>query len=160
MVFSKSKKLDQLTLQQFLYLALYVREGEKAFPKEILHQDDFKIYYHNFGHKAHDMAFIASDNNDIVGLAWARCFEESDQAHGFVDRDIPELTISVLPQYRGKGIGTSLLKNLIEHYRLEAYKGISLSVDNQNDKAAQLYYSLGFIFHSAQPTANTLILNF
>ena len=47
--------------------------------------------------------------------------------------------IYLIPEYRGKGIGTSILKNEINNY-----DRIRLKVATTNDKAIKLYKSLGF----------------
>lgn len=51
--------------------------------------------------------------------------------------------MAVLPGFRGKGIGTALLKRLIEDAREAGYPALSLSVDVRNP-AYKLYCKLGF----------------
>ena len=59
------------------------------------------------------------------------------------DTEIRLIDITLLPALRGKGIGTSLLKELIKR-SINVQKKISLHVDPANP-ALQLYLSLGFI---------------
>ena len=54
----------------------------------------------------------------------------------------PELTIAVLPGYRGRGIGTALLERLIAAVEIE-YEALSLSVWPANP-AYRLYLRMGF----------------
>lgn len=59
------------------------------------------------------------------------------------EKEIRLLDITILPQFRGKGIGTYLLKELVK--KGDTYKKkISLHVESHNP-ALQLYVRLGFI---------------
>jgi ribosomal protein S18 acetylase RimI-like enzyme len=51
--------------------------------------------------------------------------------------------IQILPEYRGRGIGTALLKNLIEE-STKASKTIRLEVFHNNLQALRLYEKVGF----------------
>lgn len=51
--------------------------------------------------------------------------------------------MSIYPQYRNKGIGTSLLKNFLTFLRKKNYTQISLSVQ-KNNYAVNMYKKLGF----------------
>jgi len=52
--------------------------------------------------------------------------------------------VSVLPEAQGKGIGTILLKAMIEKGRTMNFKKVGLLVDVHNSKAKKLYTALGF----------------
>jgi ribosomal protein S18 acetylase RimI-like enzyme len=60
-----------------------------------------------------------------------------------VDNNIPELTIAVLPNYLGHGIGSVLLAALIEAAKA-CHPAIALSV-RQNNPAKRLYERCGFV---------------
>jgi len=60
-----------------------------------------------------------------------------------VDENAPDLAIAIKSEYRGKGIGTQLLKNLIRTLKENDFTAISLSVDERNN-ALRLYKQLGF----------------
>jgi ribosomal protein S18 acetylase RimI-like enzyme len=60
------------------------------------------------------------------------------------DNEIRLMDITLLPLFRGKGIGTSLLQELIKKSN-KVQKKISLHVDPVNP-ALQLYRRLGFIY--------------
>lgn len=47
-------------------------------------------------------------------------------------------------EYRGRGIGTALLKMLIDEMKEKGIKGVSLSVDPGNLAAVKLYQRFGF----------------
>lgn len=52
--------------------------------------------------------------------------------------------LAVDPDYRSKGIGRKLLNFLIRRFELLRYSRIYLEVDEFNDKAIQIYHSIGF----------------
>ncbi|CAB9497081.1 Acetyltransferase (GNAT) family [Seminavis robusta] len=60
--------------------------------------------------------------------------------------ELPELAIACLPEYRGMGVGSSLLKRLFEVVQQEkgGYKGICLSCRSDNP-ALRLYERVGFV---------------
>jgi GNAT superfamily N-acetyltransferase len=89
-----------------------------------------------------DSGFVAIDECP-VGAAWLRLFASNDRGFGYVDEGISELAIAVIPQYRGKGIGTKLLIQIIECGR-NIYPAISLSVRADNP-VVNLYQRSGFI---------------
>lgn len=65
-------------------------------------------------------------------------------AYGHIDNETPELAISVLPEFRGYGIGTRLVENLFGLLRKNGYKRTTLSVQKDNP-AIHLYQRLGYI---------------
>jgi ribosomal protein S18 acetylase RimI-like enzyme len=91
-----------------------------------------------------DTAMIAIDKGFPVGAAWYRLFGRDRPGYGFVDEQTPELAIAVVPNARGKGVGTALLSALLERARADGYPAISLSVDPSNAGAIELYERYGF----------------
>ena len=63
------------------------------------------------------------------------------QGYGSVE-GMPELAVSLLPSFRGKGIGTVLLVKFLEEIQKRNLPGISLSVQKENP-AHRLYERLG-----------------
>jgi ribosomal protein S18 acetylase RimI-like enzyme len=52
--------------------------------------------------------------------------------------------VSVSPSKQGKGIGSQLLRNVIEEFCIKDKKTIGLLVDKKNPNAKRLYLQLGF----------------
>jgi ribosomal protein S18 acetylase RimI-like enzyme len=129
---------DAPFLWEMLYQALHVPLGQSPFPREILQQPEINQYLADWG-RPDDFAWIAESEAQPVGAAWTRLLK---QGYGFVDELTPELTVAVLPEYRGCGIGSKLLATLIAHAR-NHYPALSLSVSADNP-AARLYQRLGF----------------
>ena len=63
--------------------------------------------------------------------------------YGHVDDDTPSFAISLYKEYRGKGIGTELMKHMLELLRQQGFKRASLSVQKAN-YAAKMYEKVGF----------------
>ena len=80
---------------------------------------------------------IATDP-DPIGAAWRRCLPAHDPGYGFVDAQIPELSIGVVRERRGLGVGFGLLGAVITQARWEERVAVSLSVEAE-DPARRLY---------------------
>jgi ribosomal protein S18 acetylase RimI-like enzyme len=81
----------------------------------------------------------AEQNGQVIGAAWTRIIP----AYGHINNETPELAISVLPGFRGYGIGAKLMKKLFEVLRENGYKQTSLSVQKDNP-AVRFYQRLGY----------------
>ena len=60
-----------------------------------------------------------------------------------MDDQTPSLAISLYKEYRGMGIGTALLKNLMMDLKAAGYERVSLSVQKDN-YAVKMYEKAGF----------------
>ena len=126
-------------LETFLYQAIFIPEGITPPPFEIIKQPELQVYIKGFKEQDGDICLVTECDSKIVGAVWVRIMND----YGHVSDDIPSLAISLLPEYRGKGIGTALMKSMQEMISRQGYKGISLSVQKQN-YAAKMYRKLGF----------------
>ena len=105
------------------------------FPCSILGEPSIARHHESFGSRPGDVGRIADDRHGVaIGAAWLRRVE----GFGYVDADTPELGIAVVPARRNRGVGTALLRSL-----LDAVPRVSLSVDRRNP-AMRLYADLGF----------------
>jgi ribosomal protein S18 acetylase RimI-like enzyme len=125
-------------LADFLYLAIFLPPGAEPLSREIIFKPDIHIYIKDYGQKD-DCGVIAEISGKAVGAAWVRIIP----AYGHTDNGTPELAISVLPEYRGQGIGTQLLTRLFDLLRKRGVKRTSLSVQKANP-AARLYQRMGY----------------
>lgn len=142
---------DQPMLWDFLHHAIYIPAGEERPQKAILNEPDIALYAAGWGRDG-DMGLKDLDNGTPVGAVWLRLIH----GYGHVAGDIPELTIAVLPAFRGQGIGTELLKELID-IASQRYRGISLSVVGDNP-AMRLYEKLGFQIVRPDGASYTMLL--
>ena len=116
----------------------------KRWPIEKLMADEhLRRYVEDWG-RERDTSVLATDNEGHrIGAAWYRLFTEDAPGYGFVDRRTPELSIAVLPEWRRRGVGSSLLGALMEMATAQGFATLSLSV-NPDNPAMQLYERLGF----------------
>ena len=63
--------------------------------------------------------------------------------YGHVDDATPSFAISLLPDYRGKGIGTCMMREMLAQLRDKGYKKASLAVQKAN-YAVGMYRAVGF----------------
>lgn len=63
--------------------------------------------------------------------------------YGHVDDETPSFAISVNQAYRGRGIGSRLMKTMLKRLKEQGYKQASLSVQKEN-YAVKMYETLGF----------------
>ncbi len=134
---------DESFLRDVLYHAIYVPPGEDAPPYEIVREPELARYVTDWMKRPEDLGFAAEENGELIGAAWLRRWPSSERGFGFVDENTPELTIAMLPQYRGCGAGTELLRCLVNE-AAQRYGAVSLSVAVSNP-ALRLYQREGFI---------------
>ena len=77
---------------------------------------------------------VAQGSGGIVGYAGLMCIEPIADVQ----------TIAVVPEYEGRGIGTTLLTALIEEARRRRAADVLLEVRADNPRAQQLYVRFGF----------------
>ncbi|GIG66593.1 GNAT family N-acetyltransferase [Phytomonospora endophytica] len=104
-----------------------------------------------------DIGVVAADEDGApIGACWSRLFTPEEPAYGFVAADVPELAIGVVRPWRGKGIGRTLLRELLDRAHAAGHARISLGVDLDNP-ARRLYEAEGFITVDTRPTAVTMV---
>jgi GNAT superfamily N-acetyltransferase len=124
---------------------------------DVLAASDLAHYVPDLG--ARDRGLVIQDEErDDVGAAWWRFFGAADPGYGFVARDVPEVTIGLLPTSRGRGLGSRLLGELIALGRIEGLPALSLSVETENF-AARLYRNLGFVQVDTNGGSATMLLS-
>lgn len=126
-------------LDDFLYEAIFIPQGVVPPPRSIIEQEDLQVYVRGFGESPHDHCLVAECDGKIVGAVWVRLMDD----YGHLDDQTPSLAISLYPDYRGQGIGTQLLRQMMELLRQEGYAQVSLSVQKAN-YALRMYQKAGF----------------
>ena len=126
-------------LDDFLYDAIFIPDGEIPPDRSIIEKPELRVYTENFGSNESDKCLVAELNGEIVGAVWCRIMND----YGHVYDDAPSFAISVKKDYRKRGIGTALMKEMIESLRRSGYKHASLYVQKDN-YAVKMYINLGF----------------
>ncbi|GKS60116.1 hypothetical protein YTPLAS18_36430 [Nitrospira sp.] len=133
---------DEATLWRMLTYAASMEDGGDAMVA-IAKADEFlRGYVEGWGSKPGDLGIIARrDGGAAVGAAWLRLRGTSGHFTIGDGRD-PELATAVLPEMRGRGIGTAMMVRLMEAAR-PVFSAVVLSVREDNP-AVRFYVSLGF----------------
>jgi len=101
-----------------------------------------------------DVGHVAFAATSPIGAAWLRLWLGEDKGFGYVKNDIPELAIAVIPDFRGQGVGTKLLKQILDTAKL-TYPAVSLSV-RANNPVLSLYERTGFLKIPGSEVVNRL----
>ena len=139
MILRKIEKNEIDLLQDFLYEAIFIPEGVDPPPRDIIDQPELRLYYEGFGNSKADNAIVAEDDGKVVGAVWTRIMND----YGHVDDDTPSFAISLYKEYRGQGIGTDLMKEMLELLKTQGYEKASLAVQKAN-YAVKMYEMVGF----------------
>jgi len=133
---------DAHCLWEMLYQAIHIPAGAEPPSREIVHAPELAHYVAGWGRPG-DLGCLAVDAEGLlVGAAWLRRFPADDPGYGFVDAATPELSMAVMPSWRGQGIGSRLLAALLDA-AAECYPAVSLNVQADNP-ALRLYRRFGF----------------
>lgn len=126
-------------LNNFLYEAIFIPAGVQAPPKTIIELPELQVYVKDFGKKADDICFVAESNKKVIGAVWVRVMND----YGHIEEGVPSFAISLYKEYRGCGIGTALMKKMIQELKIRGYEKASLSVQKAN-YAVKMYKNVGF----------------
>ena len=125
-------------LSEFLYEAIFIPVGMEKPPKAIIEQPELQVYIADFG-KSDDWCLVAEVKGKIVGAVWVRVMDD----YGHIDDEIPSFAMSLYEEYRNMGIGTALMRDMLEFLKNKGYKQTSLSVQKAN-YAVRMYQKVGF----------------
>ena len=129
---------EYYVLSEFLYEAIFISVGMEKPPKAIIEQPELQVYIADFG-KSDDWCLVAEVKEKIVGAVWVRIMND----YGHIDDETPSFAISLYEEYRNMGIGTALMRDMLEFLKNKGYKQTSLSVQKAN-YAARMYQKVGF----------------
>ena len=104
---------------------------------------ELAIFEKHYGLSRRDLGLYALAENGVAGAAWIRLLKKEDAPNAYVDEMTPVLTIGIRPEFRGQGVGSAMLEQLL----LEAgalYEQISVSVI-QDSPAVRFYERFGFV---------------
>ena len=127
-------------LEEFLYQAIFIPQGLEPLPRSILKEPDLEMYIKDFSQQPDDWALAAEMDGLLVGAVWVRIMKD----YGYYDDRTPSLSISFLPEFRGKGLGQQLMTAMLDLLKAKGYPSVSLSVSKDNP-AVGFYQRLGFV---------------
>lgn len=126
-------------LNDFLYEAIFIPNGQAKPDREIIEQPELQLYVKGFGGQVGDDCLVAEVDGQLVGAVWTRIIND----YGHVDDQTPSLAISLFKDYRGHGLGTALMLEMFKELKAKGFNQVSLSVQKANP-ALNLYRKLGF----------------
>ncbi len=126
-------------LKDFLYEAIFIPEGMDPPEKDIIFRPELKLYYEGFGSGPADYCLAAEDDGQVIGAVWSRIMND----YGHIDDNTPSLAISLYKPYRGQGIGTELMRRMLDLLKEKGWKRASLAVQKAN-YAVRMYKKAGF----------------
>ena len=129
-------------LSDFLYEAIFQREERKLLPREVINQPELSVFIDAFG-KEDDHCLVAECDGKVVGAVWSRIIAGEVKGFGNVDAATPEFAISVYKEYRNIGIGTNLMRSMLQLLKECGYEQTSLAVQKDN-YAVTMYEKVGF----------------
>ncbi len=126
-------------LKDFLYEAIFIPESVDSPDRTIIERPELRLYYDDFGNGQADNCLVAEKNGRIIGAVWTRIMND----YGHVDDETPSFAISLFSEYRGRGIGTRLMKEMLSLLKEHGYRQASLAVQKAN-YAVRMYRNVGF----------------
>lgn len=126
-------------LRDFLYEAIFIPEGVDPPAREIIEQPELKIYYEDFGTGKADYCIVADDDGKVAGAVWTRIMND----YGHVDDETPSFAISLYKEYRGQGIGTQMMQEMLSLLKKNGYSRASLALQKAN-YVVRMYEKVGF----------------
>lgn len=132
------RECEYSILSDLLYEAIFIPKGMNKPPKSIIEQPELQVYISDFG-KTGDCCIVAEVKQKIVGAVWVRIIND----YGHIDDETPSLAISLYEEYRNLGIGTALMRTMLQILKDKKYKQVSLSVQKAN-YAVNMYKKAGF----------------
>lgn len=126
-------------LKTFIYEAIFIPEGVEPPPFDIIFRPEIALYYEGFGNGSADNCIVAEVDGKVVGAVWTRIMND----YGHVDDQTPSFAISLLKYFRNQGIGTELMRRMLQLLKNQGYKQASLAVQKAN-YAVRMYKKVGF----------------
>ena len=125
------------------YLRVLNRLAERYTLADVTDHSPFAPYL-TFDPSRGDMGLILEDERRLpVASMWVSFIT----AKGFIADSVPEMVLSVEPNWRGKGIGGWLIKQAVNYGRTHGWQGISVSVESESP-ARRLYARNEFVTQS------------
>lgn len=139
LIIREMRREEYPLLETFLYEAIFQRDPVNRLPQEVIYRPELYIYIADFGGKPDDRCLCAEREGRVIGAVWTRIIP----AYGHIDDATPEFAISLLPEARGQGVGTALMRAMLERLKRDGYARASLAVQKDN-YALRMYQKVGF----------------
>lgn len=123
----------------------------------------------SFPNPWHENTFRGEIQNKSISFPWVMVREPENQVVGYIifwkiGEEVQVNNIAVHPDFRGRGLGESLLRNVIAWVKKKGAQFITLEVRTSNLAAQALYRKLGFKtigirrFYYSNPVEDALVM--
>jgi len=143
---SKFKSVHQLTnLNNLRIRSMIINKDEE---KRVILQNS--IFGENFKRKALSLEEVKSEERKkefISDLCFFLTYNEEDIGYGQIIKSSEGyylINFGVIPEYRGQGNGKFFLNEILTKAKEYGIKELFLKVENDNTRAVNLYYNMGF----------------
>ena len=139
------KEEEKYLLKDFLYEAIFIPEGIDPPDRSIIEKPELSIYYEGFGEGPADYCLLVEEDGKVIGAAWSRIMND----YGHLDDETPSLAISLYREYRNKGIGTKLMKQLLKLLKEKGYRKVIIKnyiLIYRIDEKTNTVYILHFVY--------------
>lgn len=149
---------DRGLLTQMLALAVAWDDDRPIEPGAITEHPQLSRYVDGWAAPG-DVGVVAQVDGVGIGAAWARLLTGEDAGYGHVSDAVPEISMAVHPEHRGRGTGGRLLDALLGALRAGGTAAASLSVADGNVVARHLYERTGFVTVGRSGGSDTMLLD-
>ena len=133
--------------------------GEPPYPLvDLLGVPEIADYIEGWGRPG-DFGVLAEEDGEPVGACWCRRFSPKHPGYGFIAEDVPGVSIGIVPDRRGRGVGRSLLDAVTAQARERGVRALGLSVSERNLVARRLYERAGFVVVRTEDDGLTMRLD-
>lgn len=130
---------DSELQKSLLFVALWTPDDEPDHDMKVLELPHIKEYFDDWGQEGDFGLFALDDTGGEMGIVQVRYKSSLTECHA----DCPELALAVNPLYRGQGVASVLMRELLVRTdNLEV--GVRLGVHPKNKAAISLYEKFGF----------------
>ncbi|WP_026713713.1 GNAT family N-acetyltransferase [Flavobacterium daejeonense] len=139
----KNAKQDDLVDIAKLFVSNWKEQYKYLLPSKFLENlncTDAEQRWFDFLNKEEHNIFVAYQDNNFLGFI--ACNREEE-----IDNCLYVFTLQVSDVFRGKGIGSALLKEVAKFGNQKGYRSMSICIIRGNDKAKKLYVKLGAIHY-------------
>jgi ribosomal protein S18 acetylase RimI-like enzyme len=143
-----------LTLEDELIVWGMLRYAAHESSVESVQQQPYLARYALDWGRVGDVGYVSFADISPIGAAWLRLWLGEEKGFGYVRDEIPELAIAVVPDFRGQGVGTKLLEQILNTAKMK-YPAVSLSV-RSNNPVLRLYERNGFLKIPGSDVVNRL----
>jgi ribosomal protein S18 acetylase RimI-like enzyme len=135
-------------------IAAHLRASNTGFVPSLSNRVNIDEYARKIADKAQH--FNAWLNNRLIGFMATYCNQTTSQSL----KDAAFITsVSVLPDWQGRGIASRLMKDCITHVYNLGFVRIKLQVDNRNSVAKALYERFGFYITAMDAHSEIMVLD-